>query len=403
MSTESARYTEVARILHWLIAGLIVLNFILHELAEEAGSDAAELALWANHKSVGMTVLMLAVIRLLWRLTHKVPALPDTMPAWQQVSSNIAHFILYALIFIMPLSGWLYSSAETYSVSWFNLFVFPDLVWDNDALAEVFEESHEIGAKVLFVVALLHVAAAFKHALFDKDGVLTRMSSMVSVGLFVVAIAGGLALLNVNSAPAPATNATESTDAAAAEAAVEAPLPAVVQVDTTLPLWSIDYSQSNITFSAEQAGAPFTGTWPAWTAEIRFDPANPSASSAIVRVDVTKPATGDANRDGTLSAAEWFDSANHPEVLYRSIDITSDGGDAFRATGMLRIRNREYPVILSFKHSLSAGASVIEGRADLDRLALDLGTGEWADTTQVGQAVALNFKVTGAAAGKPAR
>lgn len=392
MTPDTTRYTEVARILHWLIAGLIVLNFILHELAEEAATDAAELALWANHKSVGMTVLMLAVIRLAWRLTHKVPDLPPAMPGWQVLVSKATHMILYALIFIMPLSGWLYSSAETYSVSWFNLFVFPDLVWDNESLAEVMEESHEIASKLLFVLALLHIIAAFKHALFDRDGVLSRMSSVLSVGLFIVAIGGGLALLNVTSSPAPA--------GVAATAQTPAQVPAVDSVrpvDTTLPLWTLDYSQSSITFTAEQAGAPFTGTWPAWTAEIRFSPENPAASSAEVHVDVTRPATGDENRDGTMASAEWFDSAAHPEVRYHTIDITPVADGAFSATGMLRIRNSEYPVVLSFSHQRNGATEVITGTAQLDRLALNLGTGDWADTSQVGQAVQVDFKVTRAA------
>ncbi|MBM4204573.1 MAG: hypothetical protein FJ194_10555 [Gammaproteobacteria bacterium] len=386
----SATYTEVARILHWLIAGLIVLNFVLHELAEEAVSDAAALALWANHKSVGMTVFMLAIIRLIWRLTHKVPELPATMASWQVKVSKVTHFLLYTLIFLVPLFGWLYSSASAYSVSWFNLFVFPDLVSQNESVAEVFEEMHENTAKAMFVLALLHIGAALKHALFDRDGVLSRMSSVVSVGLFVMAVVGGLMWLNVTPSATPAEAPAETAEPQPQAAIAPA---TSIPVDTTLPLWAIDYSQSSISFSAEQAGAPFTGTWPTWEGDIRFDPGNPDASTAEVRVDVTRAATGDENRDGTLASAEWFDSTSHPQVRFHTIAIRPEEGGRFSATGMLRIRNAEYPVLLTFNHTLEGGVEMITGTATLDRLALNLGTGDWADTSQVGQYVQVNFKV----------
>jgi cytochrome b561 len=387
ITAPNATYTEVARILHWLIAGLIVLNYVLHELAEEAVSDAAELALWANHKSVGMTAFMLAVIRLIWRLTHKAPDLPASMSGWQVMVSKITHMVLYTLIFLVPLFGWLYSSASAYSVSWFNLFVFPDLVWDNESLAEVFEECHEIAAKVMFLIASLHILAALKHALLDRDGVFSRMSSVASVSLFVITFGGGILWLNVK----PATPAEVAATAPVTESAT----PTVsTPVDTTLPLWTIDYDRSSISFTAEQAGAPFTGTWPAWEADIRFDAGNPDASSAQVLVDVTRAATGDDNRDGTLSSPEWFDSTAHPEVRYHTIAINTVEGGGFSATGMLRIRDTEYPVLLAFTHAKEDGRDVILGTAALDRLALNLGTGDWADTAQVGQHVQVKIKVT---------
>jgi polyisoprenoid-binding protein YceI len=189
----------------------------------------------------------------------------------------------------------------------------------------------------------------------------------------------------------------QSPPAPAASSAVPEVPEQATSVDTTLPLWTIDYGESSITFVAEQAGAPFTGTWPAWSAEIRFAPENPAAGSAQVRVDVTQPATGDENRDGTMASTEWFDSVTHPEVLYRTIDITPRTEGGYSATGMLRIRNAEYPVVLSFEHLLDDATEVITGTAMLDRLALNLGTGEWADTSQVGQAVRVDFKVVRAA------
>ena len=390
--TSTTRYHEVARILHWLIAGLILLQYALANMAEDAVSDLQELALLANHKSVGMTVLMLAIVRVAWRFTHSVPALPVSMPRWQVRASNLSHALLYILIFALPLSGWLFSSATTYSVSWFNVFVFPDLISGNESRAELLEEVHEVLANLLFVLALLHILASLKHGLFDRDGVLGRMSSWVSISLFVIAFIVGVSLLSV---PAPSESEAASNTAAEPPVADHvAPAPPTM-IDTTLPLWNIDQSQSYLRFTADQAGAPFTGSWQRWSADIRFDPSNLPASSARVRVDATSPATGDNDRDSTLLKPEWFDSSVHPEVIFRSIGIFAAESGGYTATGTLRIRNNEYPIRLSFSHERMNDKDTITGSVDLDRIELGLGTGEWTDTSWVGQQVKVEFQVTG--------
>jgi cytochrome b561 len=130
-ATPAARYSALARYLHWAVAGLIVLQFVLAQWAEhaqETGRDLHALALLANHKSVGMTVLMLGVARLLWRWRRPPPPLPDAMGRWQVRAAHAGHGLLYGLLFALPITGWLTSSASAYSVSWFNLFTFPDLV-----------------------------------------------------------------------------------------------------------------------------------------------------------------------------------------------------------------------------------------------------------------------------------
>ena len=171
-------YTSTAKLLHWLVAGLVVVQFVLANLAERAedADDAVrELALFANHRSVGITILVLIIIRLLWRWQNPVPRLPESIPHWQITASKISHWSLYGILLAMPISGWLMSSAAEASVSWFNLVPLPDVVAPNHELHEIFEEVHELLAKLLFVIASLHILAALKRGLFDKDGVLQRM------------------------------------------------------------------------------------------------------------------------------------------------------------------------------------------------------------------------------------
>jgi len=178
MAPAPVRYGGVSQALHWLVAVLIVVQFVLASLAEaaqDAGSLLGALTWFARHKSVGMTILMLACIRLVWRLAHPPPPLPEAMPAWERMAARISHLLLYVLLFAMPISGWLMSSAANFPVSWFGLFTWPDLVAAGDARKELFEAVHEVQAKILFALAVLHVAAALKHHIHDRDDVFVRM------------------------------------------------------------------------------------------------------------------------------------------------------------------------------------------------------------------------------------
>jgi cytochrome b561 len=175
MPTEPTRYSPLAQIFHWLIAALIVVQFTLARLAEPLPLGVHKLALLARHKSVGMTILMLAVLRLLWRLWHPAPPLPPDMTRFERVAARGTHIAFYVLLFAMPLSGWTMSSAKNFSVSWFGLFTWPNLIGKNEAAFDFLRTTHDTLSDVLFAVALLHILAALKHHFWDKDDVLVRM------------------------------------------------------------------------------------------------------------------------------------------------------------------------------------------------------------------------------------
>src|SRR2546423_10718793 len=117
-----SRYTAVAQLLHWVIAALIVTQFTLGWMQDDLPPGLHKLALLARHKSFGMTVLMLAIIRLAWRWRHPAPPLPAGMNRMERMLAHVSHYGLYLLLFAMPLTGWMMSSAKNYSVSWFSLF-----------------------------------------------------------------------------------------------------------------------------------------------------------------------------------------------------------------------------------------------------------------------------------------
>jgi cytochrome b561 len=171
---SALRYGYVAQTLHWVVVGLLIVQVTLGKIADGLPLGLDKLALLARHKSFGITILGLAVIRLAWRWIDRPPP-PPLMPRWQQLAANLNHWALYALLFAMPLSGWMMSSASNYPVSWFGLVQLPDLVGPDRAFKERFQDLHHLLAWFLFALAGLHVAAALKHQFLDRDGLLFRM------------------------------------------------------------------------------------------------------------------------------------------------------------------------------------------------------------------------------------
>ncbi len=169
------RWGSLAQALHWIIVVLIVTQFVLANMAESLPLGMAKLATLARHKSFGMTILMLVVLRLVWRVSQRQsPPLPVLKP-YERFLAHLTHHGLYFLLFAMPLSGWIMSSAKNYPVSWFNLFTFPDWVAPNDTLFELMRSAHHWMALALLGLALLHIAAALHHHFIRKDSILLRM------------------------------------------------------------------------------------------------------------------------------------------------------------------------------------------------------------------------------------
>lgn len=134
-----------------------------------------KLKLYSWHKWTGVTVFLLALIRLAWRVTHQPPALPQSMPRLMQVAAHAGHHMLYMLMFLIPLSGWLMSSAKGFQTVWFGILPIPDLLEKNKELGDLLLIVH-VSLNYLFIAVLVgHIGAALKHHFIDKDDILTRM------------------------------------------------------------------------------------------------------------------------------------------------------------------------------------------------------------------------------------
>lgn len=171
----SDRYTRTAVALHWLIALAVIVQFswgwwmqTIPKQPPGIRADAFNL-----HKSVGLTILALMLLRLLWRWRHPAPALP-AMPQWQRRAAHVNHAVLYAALFVQPLAGYLGSVFSGYPVKLFGMTL-PMWGWKDPFLKDFFGTLHLLNSCVLAAAVALHVAAALKHALVDRDGTIRRM------------------------------------------------------------------------------------------------------------------------------------------------------------------------------------------------------------------------------------
>ena len=171
----SFRYTPPAIVLHWLIALLIFVAFPLGVTMSDLPLSPTRLQLYSYHKWMGISVLLLVGLRIVWRLTHRPPALPDDLPRWQRVASHAVHGLLYGLMLAVPLTGWLMSSAKGFTTVWFGVLPLPDLVEKNRELGQALGNAHEILNYVLLTLVILHVAAALKHHFLERRPFLQRM------------------------------------------------------------------------------------------------------------------------------------------------------------------------------------------------------------------------------------
>jgi cytochrome b561/polyisoprenoid-binding protein YceI len=422
MPATVQRYTAVAIVLHWAIAAAILfmipLGFWMHETAEDGHASVGLFAAYQLHKSIGLTVLALSLVRLGWRLANPPPLLPAHMPGWEKLVAKLTHWAFYGLMIGLPLTGWLYVSAGwsihdeaplPVPTHWFGLFEVPHLFGLNQASLDVREDAAEaaltahayLGFAALGLAAL-HVAAALKHHLFDKDETLAHMVpglrapfetepppknpvrlAVLGVGLSLVVVAAAAALFTVatlNTTPAQAPSTFEVVEENAAQQAPEAATAdeTTPLAPTAMPHWIVDARSSSIGFTYsyedENGATPFNGRFARWRADIQFDPANLDASSAVVRIETASAATGVGAHDAALPTSEWFDAGANPTAEFRTTRIRSRGGNQYEARGRLTIRAESRDIDLPFTLSIDGDRASMRGSTTIDRRDFGIGT-----------------------------
>ena len=180
---EVQRYTRTAISLHWLIALLIACAFTLGLIMSDMpGLSMTKLKYFSWHKWLGVTIFLLALLRVVWRLTHPTPPLMDGMPVWQRRAAVWTHRLLYALIIVIPLTGYFYSLAAGVPVVYLGIIPLPVLIGKNAVLKEVLGDAHSILNFSMAGLVALHVLGALKHQFIDHDGTLARMLPFLQRG-----------------------------------------------------------------------------------------------------------------------------------------------------------------------------------------------------------------------------
>ncbi len=169
------RWGAMSQLLHWTMVVLIVGMASVGLLMTEMANTPRKIEIYALHKSFGLTLLALVVLRLGWRLYAGAPPPVAGTPSWQARIAALSHAALYLMMFAMPLSGWLFNSAAGYPLQWFGLFNLPALTASDEGLRDTANALHVNGFRVLLVLVLVHVSAAFYHHLFRQDATLLRM------------------------------------------------------------------------------------------------------------------------------------------------------------------------------------------------------------------------------------
>lgn len=361
-------YTAVAKALHWAIALLIFVLFPLGWVMDDF-TGIQKFQAFNFHKSLGITVLALMVLRLAWRYFNPAPALPASMPELQKKAALATHALLYAVIFLVTMAGWAMISASDKPSVLFQLTRFPLLPWLSDLPAagkkpihEIFESAHSVLGYALLALIAFHVAGALYHAVLLKDGIFSTMMPRLrrnAVGLSIAVLMFSGALTLIGSGKAEASE------------------------------WSVNPEKSQITFEATGGGYTTKGTVGHYQAEIEFDPDVPEEASVRVILDMNSAATGTADTDQTLRSADFFNAAQFPTAQFVARGARPAGNGKYVLNGRLTLKGVTKPISLPFLIDIKSGTAKVNAETKINRL--DFGVGP---ESMAGLAIDKDVKLT---------
>ncbi|MEZ5938312.1 MAG: cytochrome b/b6 domain-containing protein [Hyphomonadaceae bacterium] len=383
-----SRYTSVAIALHWVIAVGIVGQILFGWWMGDLEDRALRFSMIQLHKSFGITVLVLSVARIVWRLMNPQPPEPP-MPAWQSLAAKAVHVGFYVLMILMPLTGWIMVSASPSgigthlfnAVPWAHIPGLPEMSQEaKRAFHEPIENVHSKLAWVAIGLLALHVGAALKHQFIDRDQLMARMAPGVfgktsgpvsparglvpALGAAAILLLAGIAGGFVSPAPSP----QEPGQPAAQEQQSAETTP------SGAPYWAVNSAQSSIRFKAVYMGRPFEGTFDSWTSEIQFDPAEPAAARIHTTIKMDSGNTGEPYFDGNMTEGDWFDVRQFPDATFSVNEgVAHLQGNEYEATGILTIKGVDHPVRLPFTLDIDGDTATVHGETTLKRMALGVG------------------------------
>ncbi len=389
------RYNSVAISLHWLIAFFLVALLAMGKYMtglEETDSLRYSLTQW--HKSIGIVVLLLVLARIVWRLTHEPPALPGSTNLFERVAGHAAHFGLYVLMVIIPVSGWVMVSLSPLKLKTelFGIIPWPHITFLNnvanvEVLAERSVDLHTWLANSMIALVLLHIAAALFHQFIKKDQLISRMTisaehkknNDIRHGLvmgFCLAAAGGLFLFDLSSQQTPMR--AGFTQAGAIEPNDDADAPGQLQ-------------QSLVGFTAMQLGDPVIGEFQQADVQLYLYVDRLDESTLTATVTTKSVKSSDSQIDATVVTSDWFASDEYPEATFSSTGFTKVQELTYLVAGDLMIKG----VVKSIEFEVSLNNDIAEGEFEINRS--DFGVGDQGQDEFVAKEVTIRFGVENSA------
>ncbi len=393
MNTDES-YGRIAKMFHWVMAVLILGLLPVGLFMGGMENSPFKFEIYAFHKSFGLLVFFLGLARILWRFVSPAPDHLETHKYWEVTLAGAAHFWLYVCIIGMPLSGWLMSSAGEYPVPFFGIQM-PALIGKNESMGELFYEVHEILGYTLMFVLALHVAGALKHHLFDRDDTLVRMTfvhkgALVSSAIVVLVglsygLSGMSVLQNFNK---------QETQQDVSQTIEQDPADKIDTSSLGEHEWAIVPESSKVSFEAVLYKAPFTAYFKNFSGKIVFNPDDLSTALADITLDMGQIQSGDAERDQTMGAADWFDTAAFPQSRFVTRSFEKGEGDSYVAIGDITIRGVTMPLIIPFQLQILDVKARMTATFSLDRGQFGVGQGQWQGEDTVGRTVNVSVDLT---------
>ena len=381
-----SRYHAVAVVLHWAIAAAVLANlwvgWWMTEALESSSGRPGTVAAFQLHKSLGLAILALTLLRLGWRLVHRRPPLPAATPAWERAAAHAVHWAFYALLLAVPLCGWFYVSAQwrgdtplQVPTIWFGLFEVPHL-FDASALPAADRKLIAVRAATAHVwlawsmagLLAVHAAAALKHQFVNRDAVFASMAPRAGAAVFAAVALAVLA-------------AWFAAPRAAGDGAI-AGVPGS---------WIVDPA-SEITFEGVNAGEAFRGRFTRWQADIRFNPLASSIVTVAATIDTASATDGVPLHDETLLLPEWFDVERYPQARFVATRVAARPGGGHTVEGALTIKDR-IVAVPPLDLDITDDALVIQGRFTVDRAEANLGMESDPDFEYVSRRIQVEVNV----------
>lgn len=391
-------YDRGAIFLHWIIAFLIiiqlVMGFAMMQLPQL--SDSVRFSMFQWHKTFGLLVLLLTVVRIVWRLLNRPPA-HAPMSRLELIAANTVTFLFYMLMLIVPLTGWALVSLSPTSIPTL-FFKIPGLVWPDLPLtrsanhAATAAQMHAILGYSFVVLLFLHIGGALKHVVIDRIPELSRIlpnaklprkpssvaSRYMAAALIIILTGAGLLAGHRQALSGQSTPAQPETAA---------------QSSTVAANWVIDYAQSSLTYRMDFSGTTHQGKAGDWNASVSFLPDNLAASKAEVVINSSSLTYDDSYVAENIKLSDGLDTAKYPQIKV-TLDTFERSASGFIAHGSITIRDTTLPIDLPFQLSEKDGVTHVTGTAQIERLAFGIGKQNDADGQWLGKTISIDLDIT---------